>query len=128
MSESLPDAPPFITRYLWRLRVGTVLAIAVLVLAIGSGWFYFLRAPSPDTLCDHVAQLRRAHPDDARMLTEAMNPMANDDPGRPMQPSSHQQCMWYFTTEQKQRGYLGYGRLSRCVSKAPSPTALFACL
>src|SRR5690606_28834648 len=54
MSEPLPhDLPPLITRYRWRARIGTALAIVIVGGTLGVVWYYALRAPSPRRVCDH---------------------------------------------------------------------------
>ncbi len=129
MSEPLPhDLPSLITRYRWRSRLGTVLVTLTLAGVAGTVWYYFVRAPSPRSVCDHVARLRRDHPDDAPGLDEAVAPRAVSEAPQPASPDVDQACMWLFTTEQKQRGFFGYGRLARCVTFARTPRELYPCV
>jgi hypothetical protein len=129
MSEPLPhDLPPFIRRYRWRSRLGTALAIAVVGSTLGTVWYYFVRAPGPRSVCDHLAGLRRSFPDDAQGLDEAVAPRGVSEASQPMAHSSDQACMWFFATEQNQRGFVDYGILVRCVTFAKTPRELYPCV
>ncbi len=129
MSEPLPhDLPGFITRYRWRRRLGTALAIVVVGLSVGISWFYFVRAPGPRRVCDHIARLRRNFPQQALDLENAVATRAVDSSERAVHNTADQVCMWYFTTERKQRSYMDYGRLARCVTFAGTPRELYPCL
>jgi hypothetical protein len=129
MSEPLPDdLPPLITRYQWRSRLGTALAVAVVGTTLGAVWYYFVRAPGPRSVCDHVESLRRSFPEQAAGLDEAVAPRAVSEASRPVANSSDQVCMWFFATERKQRGFIDYGRLSRCVTFAKTPRELYPCV
>lgn len=129
MSESLPhDLPSFITWYRRRKAIGTALAIVVIGVALGVSWFYFVRAPGPQTVCDHVASLRRRFPQDTQGLEDAVAPLAVSGAPRPVTHSSDQLCAWFFTTEQKRLSFLEYGRLARCVTFAQTPRELYPCL
>ncbi|MEM7154418.1 MAG: hypothetical protein AAF799_16345 [Myxococcota bacterium] len=128
MSESLPDAPPFISRYRWRSRLGTALTIAILSTTSGIVWYGFIRAPSPRSTCDHVSDLRRSFPQDSHRLDEAITPLAADNGPSMASTSSDQRCTWYFTTQQKELSYMAYGTLTRCVTGAETPTELLTCL
>lgn len=126
MSEPLPDEPSLISRYRWRVRLGTALTIAVIGTTLGVTWYAFVRAPGPRSVCDHVSRMRRAFPDEARRIEAALTPMREDGPGA--SPSADQRCMWYFGAEQKALGFVDYGRRSRCVTSAEDPRELLACL
>ncbi|MCH9687952.1 MAG: hypothetical protein K0V04_41365 [Deltaproteobacteria bacterium] len=129
MSEPLPhDLPGFITRYRWRARLGTALAIMVIGISVGVGWYYFVRAPSPRAVCDHVDALRHQFPAQASDIEAAVAPMAIGGSERAVNNTFDQVCMWYFTTEDKQRSFFDYGRLARCVTFADDPRELFPCL
>ncbi len=129
MSEPLPhDLPAFINRYRWRSRLGTALAIAVVGTTLGTVWYYFLRAPGPRSVCDHVMELRRSFPEDAATINEAVAPRGVSESMQPVTQDSDQACMWFFATEHKQRGFLDYGRLSRCVTFAKSARELYPCV
>ena len=126
MSEPLPDEPSLISRYRWRVRLGTALTIAILGTTVGATWWLFVRSPGPRSVCDHVTQMRRRFPQDARRLEAALTPLREDGPGA--SPSADQLCMWYFGTEKKELGFVDYGRRSRCVTAAEDPAELLACL
>lgn len=129
MSEPLPhDLPPLITRYRWRARIGTALAIVIVGGTLGVVWYYAIRAPSPRRVCDHMAWLRRTFPEHSGQLTEAMAPRGVSEAGRPVSASSDQACMWFFVTERTQRGFFDYGRLARCVTFAEVPRELYPCV
>jgi len=128
MSEPLPDAPSFITRYRWRLRLGTALAVVLITTTVITSWYYFVRAPGPRSVCDHVAQLRRHFPKDAPGLEDAVTPLASGEAPRAITNTTDQLCMWYFTAEQKERSFTSYGRLVRCVDFAETPRELYSCL
>lgn len=129
MSEPLPhDLPSLITRYRMRTRIGTALAAVVIAAVLGTVWYYFVRAPGPRTVCDHLAALRRSHPADAPAIDEAVAPRAVSEASGPPEHGSDQACVWFFTTEQKQRGFLDYGRLARCVTFAKTPRELYPCV
>lgn len=129
MSEPLPhDLPSLITRYRWRSRLGTALAVVVVGATLGTGWYYFVRAPGPRSVCDHLAGLRRSYPEHAPAIDEAVSPRAVSEASQPVDPGSDQVCMWFFATEQKQRGFLDYGRLARCVTSADTPRELYPCV
>lgn len=129
MGESLPhDLPPLITRYRWRKTIGTVLAVVVIATTMGIGWFFFVRAPSPRSVCDHVQWLRRHFPQEAQGLEDAFAPLAVSGSRRSASHGTDQQCMWFFTTEQKQMSFFDYGRRARCVTFAESPQELYPCL
>ena len=128
MSEPLPDAPTFITRYRWRMRLGSALVLMLLVSTVGVVWYFFVRAPSPTSLCEHVDALRRTHPADSPGFSEAMTPLAADSSALGSTHSDTQLCTWYFTTQHKERGFFEYGALARCVGAAQSPSALHSCL
>lgn len=127
--EPLPhDLPPLITRYRWRSRLGTVLAIAIVGTTLGTAWFFFVRAPSPRRVCDHVAWLQRNFPYESEGITEAMAPRGVSEAGHPVSASHDQACMWFFATEEKQRGFFDYGRLARCVTFSETPRELYPCV
>jgi hypothetical protein len=129
MSESLPhELPSFITRYRWRKTIGTVLAIVVIGGALGISWYYFVRAPGPESVCEHVAALRRRFPQDTQKLEDAVASLSVSGKPRPVSHSADQLCTWYFTTEQKQLSFVEYGQLARCVVFAESPQELYPCL
>lgn len=129
MSESLPhDLPPLITRYRWRKAFGTGLAVVVIGMSLSVIWFYFVRAPGPRAVCDHVVSLRRQFPQQAQGLADAVAPLGVSGAPRPVTHSTDQLCMWFFTTEQKQLGFIDYGQLARCVTFAQSPAELYPCL
>lgn len=129
MSEPLPhDLPALITRYRWRSRLGTVLALAVVGTTLGTVWYYALRAPGPRSVCDHVMSLRQRFPEDAATLQEAVTPRAVSESVQPTTRDSDQACMWFFATEHKQRGFIDYGRLSRCITFAETPRELYPCV
>jgi len=129
MSEPLPhDLPSFITRYRWRNRLGTALSAVVIGAALGTVWYYFVRAPGPRSVCDHLAQLRRSFPADAPAIDEAVAPRAVSEAPRPVDHGSDQACMWFFATEQRHRGFFDYGRLARCVTFAKTPRELYPCV
>jgi hypothetical protein len=129
MSEPLPhDLPSLITRYRWRTRIGTALAAVVITATLGTVWYYFVRAPGPRSVCDHLAALRRRFPAEAPALDEAVAPRAVREASVLADHGSDQACVWFFTTEQKQRGFLAYGRLARCVTFAKSPRELYPCV
>lgn len=129
MSEPLPhDLPSLITRYRWRTRLGTALATVVIAGTLGTVWFYFVRAPGPRSVCDHLAWLRKSHPADVPAIDETVAPRAVGEVSQPAEPGSDQACMWFFATEQKQRSFIDYGRLSRCVTFAKTPRELYPCV
>jgi hypothetical protein len=129
MSEPLPhDLPALITRYRWRARLGTVLAIAVIAATLGTAWYYFVRAPGPRSVCDHLARLRRSFPADAPAIDEAVALRAVSEPSQPVDAGSDQACVWFFATEQRTRGFFDYGRLARCVTFAKTPRELYPCV
>ena len=128
MSEPIPDAPSFITRYRWRLHLGTALAVLIIGASVLASWYYFVRAPGPRSACDHIAGLRRRFPQQPRALEEAVTPLAAISSAKPISHTNDQLCMWYFTTEQKELSFFAYGRLSRCVGFAQTPRELLACL
>lgn len=129
MSEPLPhDLPSLITRYRWRTRAGTALAIVVIAATVGTVWYYFVRAPGPRSVCDHLAGLRRSFPADAPAIDEAVAPRGVSEPSPAVDHGSDQACVWFFTTEQKQRGFFDYGRLARCVTFAKTPRELYPCV
>lgn len=129
MSEPLPhDLPSLITRYRWRTRIGTALAIVVIGTTLATVWYYFVRAPGPRSVCDHLAQLRRSFPADVPAIDETVAPRTVSEASQPLEPGSDQVCMWFFATEQKQRGFIDYGRLSRCVTFAKTPRELYPCV
>lgn len=129
MSEPLPhDLPSLITRYRWRARLGTALAAAVIAGSVGTVWYYFLRAPGPRSVCDHLARLRRSFPADAATIDETVATRAVSEAASSVDPGRDQVCMWFFATEQKQRGFFGYGRLARCVTFAKTPRELYPCV
>lgn len=128
MSESLPDAPPFISRYRWRSRLGTALTIAILSTTSGVVWYGFIRAPSPRSTCDHVGELRRAFPQQSHRLDEAITPLAADNGPSAARNSSDQLCTWYFNAQEKGLSYMAYGKLTRCVTGAETPGEALACL
>ncbi len=129
MSESLPhDLPPLITRYRRRYALGTAMAVVVTLTTVGAVWFYFVRAPGPRSVCDHVEGLRRQFPQDSRSLEDAFAPQAVGGSDQPVTPSTDQLCMWFFTTEQKQRSFVAYGQLSRCMTFAETPQELLSCI
>ncbi|MEX1363830.1 MAG: hypothetical protein AB1Z98_11930 [Nannocystaceae bacterium] len=125
--EPLPDEPSLIARYRWRVRLGTTLTIAIVASTLGASWFYFVRAPGPRSVCDHVAELRRRFPQDADRIEAALRPMTGGNPGSVSQ-ATDQLCTWYFTTERKQLGFVAYGQRSRCVTFASTPAELLSCL
>lgn len=124
MSEPLSDEPPLISRYRRRVRLGTALVIAIIGTTVGASWYFFVRAPGPRSVCDHVAELRRRFPDDARRLETALRPLNEAGASQ----SADQLCMWYFGTERKQLGFVGYGQRSRCATGAETAGELLACL
>ena len=127
MSEPLPhDLPPLITRYRWRARLGTALATVVVAGTLGTAWYFFLRAPGPRSVCDHLARLRRTFPADAPAIDETVAPRAVSEAA--VDPGSDQACMWFFATEQNTRGFFDYGRLARCVTFAKTPRELYPCV
>ncbi|MCA9711448.1 MAG: hypothetical protein KDK70_36760, partial [Myxococcales bacterium] len=129
MSESLPhDLPPLITWYRRRKALGTMLAVVVLTGMLGTTWFFFVRAPAPDSVCDHVAAMRRRFPQETQALQDAVAPLTMSGSPRAVTHSADQLCTWFFTTEQRQRSFLDYGRLARCVTFAESPQELYPCL
>ncbi len=129
MTESqLDDTPPFIARYRWRIRLGTVLTVVVLGGSLIAVWYLFLRAPGPRRVCEHVAHMRRQFPQEAERLEEALATLSMGDPPRASLTGNDQQCVWFFATEHKQLGFFGYGRLARCVTGAESPRELYPCL
>ena len=129
MSESLPhDLPPLITGYRRRKTIGTVLAIVVLVSTLATVWYFFVRAPSPKSVCDHMHALQRQFPQHGDRMRGAVSSLAVRDAPNPVHHSADQQCTWYFTTEQKQRSFFDYGKLARCVTFADTPQALYPCL
>ncbi|MEM9458247.1 MAG: hypothetical protein AAGF11_28990 [Myxococcota bacterium] len=129
MGESLPhDLPPLITKYRRRKTVGTVLAIVVIGTTLGTGWFYFVRAPGPRSVCDHVEMLRRRFPQSSAGLEDAFVPRGVSGSTRPVDHGTDQQCMWFFTTEQRRMSFFDYGRRARCVTFAESPQELYPCL
>lgn len=129
MSEPLlHDLPPLITRYRWRTRIGTALAVAIVGGTVGVLWYYFVRAPGPRSVCDHVAWLRRTFPEHTDGLAEATASRAMSETGPAVPASSDQACMWYFVTEERQRSFIDYGRLARCVTFAETPRELYPCV
>lgn len=129
MSEPLPhDLPPLITRYRWRVTVGTALAIMVIGGTLGVVWYYFVRAPSPRRVCDHVARLQRTFPQETQRIAEVMAPRGVSETSRTISTSTDQACMWLFATEETQRGFFDYGRLARCVTFAETPRELYPCI
>ncbi|MCX4246211.1 hypothetical protein [Paraliomyxa miuraensis] len=129
MSEPLPhDLPPLIARYRRRTLVGTVLAFVVIGGTLGVVWYFFVRAPSPRSVCDHVALLQRTFPQERARIADAMAPRGVSGAGRPMSSSTEQACVWLFATEESQRGFFGYGRLARCITFAETPRELYPCM
>jgi hypothetical protein len=79
-------------------------------------------------VCDHLAWLRRSFPADVPAIDETVAPRAVSEAAQPFDPGSDQVCMWFFATEQKQRGFFDYGRLARCVTFAKTPRELYPCV
>jgi hypothetical protein len=104
------------------------LASVVIGTALGTVWYYFVRAPGPRSVCDHVARLRHGFPGDAAGLDEAVAPRAVSESARPMDHDGDEACMWFFATEQKRRGFFDYGELARCVTFAKTPRELYPCV
>ncbi len=129
MSEPLPhDLPSLITRYRWRTRIGTALGTVVVAATLVTVWYYFVRAPGPRSVCDHLARLRQRFPEHAPAIDETVATRAVSEASQPVAPGSDQVCMWYFATEQKQRGFFDYGKLARCVTFAKTPRELYPCV
>ena len=101
-----------------KVLIATVSVLLLIAGALAAGWFRFVSAPSPDTLCRHIIEVTVAEAGQQGMTSGTQSQLID---------RLRDQCVQHKQDKLQLRGRIAYASYARCIMEAETLRAIEDC-